>query len=443
MTSPLLCSPNHKPDTYYPQVMRVLHVTHSISSGGAAIAARRIFEATRTQPGIDAHLIVTSPLPAGLSDPHITYFQPKNQRLNIKTEAAALRLQKSVNPIHRTIGLFPSGLADHILQGNWDLIHLHWVGLGTLSIREIGQISSTIPTVWTLHDSWPFCGADHHPYFENDDRFIASYTPQSRLPQDSRYDLDAAGFRFKQRHWRSPITLIAPSTFMADNAKASALARDWPITTIPHPIDPKTFHPKGEDQRVTTLTAAGLDPTKPVVLFVSSPGSDFNKGLDLLETAFKEIERRRPDAQLTTIGGPWPRLGLTTRQIANQSSENQLANWYSAADVVLVPSRLESFSLVAAEAQACGTPVIAFNTSGLIDVLAGQPKDTLISTWDATRMGSKAVKLLESGTSDQLDPTNTWTGKWNPDIVGAAYVGHYEHARGSYGAVTSRSSHDA
>ena len=423
--------------------MRVLHVTHSLSGGGAAIAARRIFEATRTQPGIDAHLIVTSPLPVGLSDPHITYFKPKNQRLNAQVESLALRLQKSINPAHRTVGLFPSGLADHILQGNWDLIHLHWVGLGTLSIKEIGQISSAIPTVWTLHDSWPFCGADHHPYFENDDRFIAGYTPQSRLPQDSRYDLDAAVYRAKQRHWRSPITLIAPSTFMAHNAKASALTKDWPITTIPHPIDPTTFHPKGEDQRVKTLSSAGLDPTKPVVLFVSSPGSDFNKGLDLLQVAFKEIQRRRPDAQLTTIGGPWPQLGSHAKQFASQKSEHDLAIWYSAADVFLVPSRLESFSLVAAEAQSSGTPVLGFNTSGLIDVLAEQRKDTLIPKWDATQMGAQAATLLESRTSVEFDPTNAGTRRWNPDIVGAAYVGHYEHARGNYGAVTSRDSKDA
>ena len=423
--------------------MRVLHVTHSITSGGAAIAARRIFEATRTQPGIHAHLITTSPLPHSLTDPHITYFQPKNQRVNAKVETLALRLQKSINPAHRTVGLFASGLADHILQGNWDLIHLHWVGLGTLSIKEIGQISSAVPTVWTLHDSWPFCGADHPPHFENENRFISGYTPQSRLPQDSRYDLDAAVFRAKQRHWRSPITLIAPSTFMADNAKASALAKDWPITTLPHPIDPKIFHPKGEDNRVRTLSSAGLDPSKPVVLFVSSPGSDFNKGLDLLEIAFNEIQRRRPDAQLVTIGGPWPQLGPHVTQVASQSNEHDLANWYSASDVVLVPSRLESFSLVAAEAQACGTPVIAFNTSGLIDVLAGQPKYTLIPEWDATQMGGKAATLLESQTPDAFNPTNTWNSRWNPDSEGAAYVRNYEHARGRYGAVTSRNPQDA
>lgn len=423
--------------------MRVLHVTHSLTGGGAAIAAKRIFEATRTQPGIDAHLVTTSRLPEGLQDPHITYFKPKNQRLNIKTEQAALRLQKSINPAHRTIGLFPSGLADRILQGNWDLIHLHWVGLGTLSIKEIGQISSAIPTVWTLHDSWPFCGADHHPHFKNDDRFKAGYTPQSRLPQDSRYDLDAAVFKAKQHHWRSPIALIAPSSFMDENAQASTLARSWPITTIPHPIDSSVFHATNQHEREATLRSAGLDAEKPVVLFVSSPGGDFSKGLDLLETTFMELRRLNPDAQLTTIGGPWPQLGSDVLQLPKTSNERQLARLYAAANVVIVPSRLESFSLVAAEAQASGTTVIAFNTSGLRDVLANQKPETLVPQWNAQEMAIRAQAAIEDTKVSSAPGSSGAQDEWHPDAVGRAYVHWYEHTKAKHGTVTIGSSKDA
>lgn len=416
--------------------MRVLHVTNSLSGGGAAIAAKRIFEATRTQPGVDAHLVTTSPLPEGLNDPRITYFEPKNQRLNIKTEAAALRLQKSINPAHRTVGLFPSGLADHILRRNWDLIHLHWVGLGTLSIKEIGQISSAIPTVWTLHDSWPFCGADHHPHFEHDDRFIAGYTPNSRLPQDSRYDLDAAVFRAKQRHWRSPIALIAPSTFMAENAQASKLAHDWPLTTIPHPLDSSVFHPINQQEKEVALRSAGLDPEKPVALFVSSPGGDFSKGLDLLETTFKELRQLNPHAQLTTIGGPWPQLGSDVLQLPKTSNERELACLYAAANVVIVPSRIESFSLVAAEAQASGTTVIAFDTSGLRDVLAKQEPETRIPQWDAQELAIQVQVAIEDTKVSSAPRSISSQDEWHPETIGRAYVNWYEYTRGKHCTVT-------
>ena len=413
--------------------MRVLHVTHSLTGGGAGVAARRIFEATRTQPGIDAHLIATSPLPAGLTDPRIAYFRPRNRRLNALAESAGLRIQKSINPAHRTVGLFSSGLADQIFQGDWDLVHFHWLGLGTLSIKEIGKISQTIPSVWTLHDSWPFCGAEHHPHFERDTRFESGYTSQSRLLGDSRYDIDASVFRAKQRSWHSPISLVAPTVFMAKNAKASTLTKEWPVTTIPHPIDTATFNPKLRNQRIKTLTSAGLDPTRPVVLFVASPGSDFNKGLDLLQVAFRQIHRRRPDAQLVTIGGPWLQLSSETTQVPGQRDEKQLANWYSAADVLLVPSRIESFSLVAAEAQACGTPVIAFETSGLVDVLAGQPADTLVPRWDAISMGTRATGLLDSLNLDRSEEHDDSIRIWTPHSVGESYAEWYGRSRESHG----------
>lgn len=419
----------------YSQIMRVLHVTHSASGGGAAIAARRIFEATCTQPGIDAHLISTSPLAEGLTNPRITYFKPRNERVNAQVESFALRLQKSMNPAHRTIGLHASGLAHRILECNWDLVHLHWVGLGTLGINEIGLLATEVPMLWTLHDSWPFCGAEHHPHFENDDRFATGYSLETRLRGDARFDLDAAVFRAKRRHWVSPITLVAPSQFMADNARASILAKTWPVTTIPHPIDESVFQSISGHDREALMRQERLDPLRPMVLFVSSPGSDFNKGLDLLDSVFSEIHRLSPQVQLVTLGGPWPQLGSDVAQLPATSSERSLAKWLAAADVVLVTSRLESFSLVAAEAQVCGTPVVAFRTSGLIDVLSQQPTSTLVPQWDTTEMAHQVLQIA-------LRPSNHGAGAdiakvWNPVKIGRQYVEAYEETRGTHGTFTS------
>lgn len=163
----------------------MLHVTNSLRGGGAAIAARRIYKATQAQPDVEARIMTTSVGTSSAIGSSVDVIEPRNKHLNARTEATALRLHKSINPAHRTVSLFPSGLADHILRGQWDVVHLHWIGRGTLSVEEIGQVARTIPTVWTLHDSWAFCGAEHHPHFKNDDRFAAGYTPTSR-PQPHR-----------------------------------------------------------------------------------------------------------------------------------------------------------------------------------------------------------------------------------------------------------------
>ena len=408
--------------------MRVLHVTQSLSGGGAAIAARRIFEATRSQPGIDAHLVVTSPLPHGMTDPHISYFQPRNKHLNSLAEAVALRLQKSINPAHRTLGLFPSGLADFILQGKWDLVHLHWMGMGTLSIKEIGQISRAMSTVWTLHDSWPFCGAEHHPHFENDERFTHAYSQSSRAKINAYIDIDGFVFRRKLTNWRSPIFLVAPTRYMSTQAKRSALTSTQLVATIPHPISPETFSSKEPEARSRFRASVGLNQSAPTVLFASSPGSDFNKGLDLLAKVVAQLHDRIPGIQLVTIGGPWPDLPDFVLQLPPVMNESDLASWLSAADLIIVPSRLESFSLVAAEAQMCDTPVISFDTSGLRDVVGAQRPDRLIPQWDWRHMADQAEKTLSETTINQSSLRNEVAQLWTPSEVGAAYVRAYQRA---------------
>ena len=405
--------------------MRVLHVTHSLRGGGAGIAAHRIFEAVRGQTDIETHLVTTSVLPGGINDAAVNYFRPRKHRLNTIGEHIGLRMQKSVNPVHRTLGLFDSGLGNYILSGNWDLVHLHWVGLGTLSTKEIGKIAKRIPTVWTLHDSWAFCGAEHHPHFEADERFARAYSRSSRAQTDSYLDIDRFIFQRKLKHWRSPISLIAPTHFMADQARRSTIARTWPVTMIPHPIDPETFLPQSPTARLSFRTSVGLNPRAPTVLFASSPGSDFNKGLDLLVPITRLLRDRLPEMQMVTIGGPWTSLPDYVLQYQPVTDEKALANWLSAVDLVIVPSRLESFSLVAAEAQMCGTPVISFDTSGLRDVVGARHPDRLIPQWDWRQMAIRVERHLIETIDAAQGVRDLAAGLWEPDVVGEAYAHEY------------------
>lgn len=416
--------------------MRVLHVSHNINGGGAAIAAWRIFEATRTQPDVDAHLITTGPLPPNCTDASITRFEPKNRCLNHLAESAALRLQKSPNSVHRTLGVFSSGLARKVFQERWDIVHLHWIGLGTLSIREIAKLSAAIPIVWTLHDSWAFCGAEHHPYFENDDRYVDGYANESLFSSARHVNVDACIFKMKRRQWRRPMALVAPSTFMAQCARESALAKDWPVFVIPHPIDRELFRPRAETSRVRILSSVGLDPTRPVALFVSSSGSDVNKGLDLLSIAVQELLHRAPDVQIVGIGGIQPEFPVGAIRLPDLD-QPALADWLSAADIVIVPSRLESFSLIAAEARACGTPVLAFQTSGLIDVLQDDPPSTLIPKWDPVALGAKAAELLESTDNRGIRVSKKVDTDWCPQQVGRQYAEIYQRLFASAGNKSS------
>ena len=221
---------------------------------------------------------------------------------------------------------------------------------------------------------------------------------------------------------------------MAGQARRSTIASTWPITTIPHPIDPETFMPRDPNERASFRASVGLNPSAPTVLFASSPGSDFNKGLDLVSKVMSQLHDRIPGIQLMTVGGPWASLPDYVMQFQPISDDNSFADWLSAVGLVIVPSRLESFSLVAAEAQMCGTPVISFDTSGLRDVVGAQRPDRSIPQWDWQQMAIEAQKVLEQSTGIEQALRDQVTKLWEPGVVGAAYVDFYRHSIDAHGS---------
>ncbi len=151
------------------------------------------------------------------------------------------------------------------------------------------------------------------------------------------------------------------------------------ICTIPPGVDVDLFKPR---DKATSRREIGLDPDARVVLFVGR--IDPIKGIDSLLEAFEQVSATFPDTILAMVGGEVDDLGrplgplagvlkqAEARGIAGQmrffgsQPQNRLPIFYTAADVVAVPSRYESFGLVAVEAMACGVPVVASRAGGLI-----------------------------------------------------------------------------
>ena len=85
------------------------------------------------------------------------------------------------------------------------ITHLHWLGDNTISIEEVGKLKG--PIFWTLHDQWPFCGAEHytHPPFNkeglqiNDFRYRQNYSSKSRIFDEKGFDLNRWTWQRKKR----------------------------------------------------------------------------------------------------------------------------------------------------------------------------------------------------------------------------------------------------
>jgi glycosyltransferase involved in cell wall biosynthesis len=138
----------------------------------------------------------------------------------------------------------------------------------------------------------------------------------------------------------------------------------WSV--IPNGIDTERFHPAAVDTvRAGIEQLAGVDPAAPLVVCVGR--LCWQKGQDVLLTAWDEVVRRVPKARLVLVGDGPDRAAL--RQLAPDSvlfagSVADAVPWYQAADLVVLPSRWEGMALAPLEAMACGRPVVVTDVAG-------------------------------------------------------------------------------
>ena len=432
-------------------VKRALQLNASASEGGAARAAVRVHQGLLAEGPAFGWTSRSQAASGAASGPGVCVRSPFQRsaiwrRLHPRLVQWRKRQWRTNNPALHSLAWPDTGLGAELIEahsrGDFELLNLHWLGDSTLSIEEIGRLQ--FPVLWALHGQWPFSGAEHYaplPASGADlavmERFTSVYERQTTPALERKCDLNLWTWQRKKRCWRQPMTLICPSQWMADCVQRSALMRDWPCHVIPNPLNLQQWTPV-EPRLARRLLDLPLE--GPLVLFGAMGGTaDLRKGSDLLEQALvslaecSEGQPRQP--QLVIFGQATSALqqslGLPVHCLGHLYDSVSLCLAYSAADVMVVTSRLDNLPNTATEAMACGTPVVAFRTGGLPEIVndgisgwladAFEPEDlakciaAVIANPDKQRaMAHKARQQAEA--------------RWHPKGIAARYAEVYDEA---------------
>lgn len=249
-----------------------------------------------------------------------------------------------------------------------DVVHLHelhgyYVNFGRL-IRYLK--SKNIPVIWTFHCEFAYTGKCGYAYECDNWKISCEKCPQLKnYPSSIYFDFTNPMHRWKKLDFQGFDNLIitTPSKWLADRVRQSFL-KNHDIRVIYNGIDTdEIFRPlNSDDLRVKY----GLLNKKVVLAVAPDIMSERKGGRWVLDLA-----RNFDDSYRFIMVGVVAKIEeLPSNVIAISKTENQieLAKFYSMADVLLLTSQKETFSLVVAESLACGTPVIGFDSGAPVEV---------------------------------------------------------------------------
>lgn len=243
-----------------------------------------------------------------------------------------------------------------------DVIHLHnlhgsYINLPLL-FRYIKK--HNIKTVWTLHDCWALTGQCPHFTVAGCDKWKTEcdHCPQFKaLLGDPIRKMHAL-----KKKWFcgiNDLTIVTPSQWLASLVKQSFL-KDYPTVVINNGIDLNVFSPTENDFREKHEIPA----EKKILLGVSF-GWGIKKGLDVFIELYHRLNKEKYQIVLVGTNEANDQIlpdGIIS--IHRTNNQRELAEIYSAADILINPTREDTFPTVNIEALACGTPVLTFRTGG-------------------------------------------------------------------------------
>lgn len=245
-----------------------------------------------------------------------------------------------------------------------DIVHLHNIHGHNVNLKMLFTFFKKNPEIklfWTFHDCWAFTAYCPHYTMAKCYKWQSECSHcKQRKEYSWFFDKSKKLFnRKKQLFTGLNLTIITPSEWLAGEVKKSFM-KDYPVKVINNGIDLSVFKPTESDFR----EKHGIDKDKFALLGVAF-GWGVKKGLDVFIELSKRLDKNKYSIVLVGTNDETDKL-LPKDIISIHRTQNQteLAEIYTACDLFVNPTREEVLGLVNIEANACGTPVLTFNSGG-------------------------------------------------------------------------------
>ena len=409
--------------------MRVLIVNTSERTGGAAVAANRLMKALNNN-GVKAKMLVRDKE----SDALTVVGLPKSPMLHwhFLWERFVIFCKMHFSRKHLfEIDIANAGSDITKLREfqEADVIHLHWINQGMLSLSGIRKIlQNGKPVVWTMHDIWPATAICHLTlgcrYFVN--RCAnCKYLPGG----GGSNDLSSRIWQKKQQILADGnIYFVACSRWLESEAKSSALLKGQKITSIPNPIDTH-FYKKGNKQEARQRLGLPLD--KKLILFASQRVTNENKGMSYLVEALTKCQT---PGEIVILGGHAEevvgQLPMKAHPLGYVNDEQRIIDVYNAADVFVLPSLSENLPNTIMEAMACGVPCVAFKVGGIPEEIDHLKNGYVAAYRDAADLAKGIDWVLQEADYESLSQqaVHKVTQCYSQQSVALKYLDVYQQA---------------
>lgn len=420
--------------------MKVLIVNTAERRGGAAIAANRLMRALR-KSSLDAEMLV---LHRQTDDEHVHAIPNTwRTRWHFLWERMVIWVAcgfRKENIFQLDIANAGTDITQHPAFQSADVIHLHWINQGFLSLQNLRKIIQTgKPIVWTMHDMWTFTSIYHYDSMRR--LFHLAENPIESKEKTFMQRLASWVFQQKQQLYReSDISFVACSRWLEEETRRSTLLRHAHVTNIPNTLDTTLFSPQ---DRVVAREALGLPQDKRLLLFGAMKVTDERKGIRYLVEACRLLVERTPQwaerIALVMVGGDSSAynalFSLPIYSMGYVSDERTMAQIYTAADVFITPSLEDNLPNTIAEALACGTPCVGFKTGGIPEMIHHE-KNGYVATYQSAEDLARGIEWTLSQDADMLRSSARMSAleQYSESRVAALYANIYQqtierHAR--------------